>query len=604
MNAKATLLLLALAVAGVIFLVRCDSARPGSGASGQISPFLFAPPGDASTRPPFERIVVNRSDGRLELRAGVGRRWQVVAPRPDRADTRIMGEFVGMLESAARVQTIPLSDGMKLADFGLEPAALRLEVSRVGSPPVTLEMGKLTPVEGRVYARLGDAREILVVPRELRDLAARPPEFFRDHRVTDVLAESVVKVTLRNPRGEIVLSREDGTWRVLEPFVARADARIVDEWIERFAGFAIRQFEEDNPADLFRYGLAVPRASLRLEVESKSGRPRDPVEWSLGDRADPRYAPNSVYLRFPERRAIFAVPLESEDLLALTGASFRARSLTALNLDFIDRIRLRATGRPELFLGRREEGWELRLPARAPAEAVEVARLVKVLNSVEILEFVQDEEIVARAFAEGPALEVAFAAFTSEPTAEGEAGQTAIATLQFSPRLGNGTRLVRHVEEKLVARVPGALVDQIPLDLLRWRPLQLVDDSAGELLEFEIVAKDASPVVVKADTRGWRAENPALRLSRGRVQTAANALMKLRAVRWLDSAPDSGLEAPRLTVKARFAKCPEAFVLRVGRQDTGGGWFGQIESLDGMVILSEPAVRALTGKLLAEPGEE
>ncbi len=597
MNWKATLALLALALGGAWFLWR----DPGGTRDASFGDVLVFPAVDG-TRSPMERLQLESTDGRAEFVRGADGRWDIVAPVADRADAQIIGEIVGALESLPRLDR--LAPGSRLAEMGLEPPLARIIFVRRAGQPRELQLGNRTAVEGRIYARVKGEEDVIVIPKGMRDLVQRPGDLYRDRRLTAVSASNIVRVSIRNPRGALLLSRENGKWEIKEPIQARANAAVVDEWLEKFAGFAVRSFITTDLGDLFEFGLAAPRATVRLELESKTGRALDPVEWSLGDRAAPNFGKDAVYLRSPERHAIVTVPLESEEVLYLTADALRERTLTALNLDFIDRVRVRRRGEPALLLARAGDDWELREPERMPAEAAEMTRLVKRLNDAAVTEFVRDEAVIAQGFAGGIDLECVFAAYASEVTAESGAGETPAVTLQFSSALPNGTRLVRNVEERIVARLPASIVDEIPARAVEWQRLRLVDATFGELLRFEVTRGGEAPVSVTFASSGWRLESGgSAPLEVARAQSLATLLGRLRAARWIVPAQDQdfGFAKPSLVVNARFARWSGAFEFRVGRQTEGGLWFAKVEDRFGIVLLSDPDVQLMLRPLLAAP---
>lgn len=587
MNSRATLLLVVIAaVAGWwVFRTAPEGPRPDAGK------LVFAQA--AGPAQPLERLLVENRQGRLEFLRSISGDWTLVAPLADRADPRTMGEFVGMLEALPKLEALP-STPERLAGCGLREPAVKLSVTRRGEPPVVLALGDPTPVEARIYAQVSGSGEIIVIPQALRDLTNRSATAFRDRRLSAGDAAKAVRVRVRNQRGEIELSRESGKWEIVG--VGRANAKLVDEWVEKFLGYQVRHFAGPDLGDLLRYGLAAPRGSVRVEFESKTGREIAPVEWFLGDRAEARVAQGAVYARLPERRAVVALPLDAEDLTHLQPGDFRERTLTALNLDFIDRVRLEPKDQPRLLLARRLDGWELREPVRRAAEAGEMNNLVRALNEAEVLDFVSEEAEAARLLGTQPELRLVFAAFASETTAESAAGETPAVTLEFSGPQPNGLRLVRNVEEKLVARVRESVVQGLALSATEWQQLALADQGAGELLSFEARPAEGEPRRFEFRASGGWQRTSGPEIPAARVESAAALLRRLRVVRFVPAlTPEQRLDQPWLVVSARFAGRDEALTLRLGGKTPEGMWFAQISGRDGVAVLSEPEVRALRG---------
>ncbi|MBS0657027.1 MAG: DUF4340 domain-containing protein [Verrucomicrobia bacterium] len=590
MNWKATAALLVLAGLVGWLVLRGGSPEASTAPGRWVLPRTGAKP------PPMEKIVVEAVGGRTEFVRGPGGRWLIARPVADRADQRILGELVGMLEALPKIETLPAT-AERIESTGLREPRVKVQITRTGEPPLTLQLGNTTPVEGRIYAQVVGADEIVVIPKELRDVAQRTPNSFRDARLTGGLAEKVVRVTIRNPRGVVELSRENGKWEI--GGAGRGSAKIVDEWLEKLLGYSVRQFVGPDFGNVLGYGLAAPRASVRLEEESKTGEPIPPIEWSLGERTDPRLA--GVYARIPERRSVVVLPLDAEEILTATADTFRERTLTALNLDFIDRVRLQPAGGTPLLLARRGEGWELREPRRFPAESREMEHLVRTLNGAAVEQFAVDAEQVARLLGDRPALRLVFAAYASETTAESGPGETPAVTLEFSAPQPQGLRLVRNVEEKVACWIKESVVQGLALQAAQWQSLALTGAADGELLEFEVRrAGEVQAFRFKA-TGGWQRAAGEGKLEPARVESAAALLGRLRAVRFLpEDGTDFGFAQPTLELRARFAGRADEMTLRLGSRTADGMWHAQVAGREGVTVLAEPDVRILR-QLLPAP---
>lgn len=266
MNGKVTLALLAAAALAVGYLVWFDRDSPGTQAAALADHKLLTPVRATS---PIDRLEITGPDGRIDLALGSNREWRVLAPTPDRADVGAVRDLVGALETATKFDAIPVSPAA-LEQFGLRDPAVRIRIHRAGETPVELQLGLPTAVEGRAYARLDGSPEIAVVPDVIRQMARRPPEEFRDGLLLKVRPVDVSRITIQNPSGTIELQRERGRWEMLQPIAAQADEKKVNDWLERLRTTAIRQFVGEDLGDLISYGLAAPRGSVRLDIESAS----------------------------------------------------------------------------------------------------------------------------------------------------------------------------------------------------------------------------------------------------------------------------------------------------------------------------------------------
>ena len=595
MNGKVTLALIAAATLAVAYLVWFDRDRPGTQTAALAQRTLLPPGRGGRAAAPIDRLEIVGPDGRIELAMGPNREWQVLAPMADRADLGAVRELVEALETALKFDTMPAGPA-DLEKFGLHPPTVSVRIHRGGEDPIELLLGVPTAVEGRGYAKLAGSPDVVVVPDEIRQMARRSPDDFRDGQLLKVRPVDVSRITIRNVSGTIELQRERGRWEMIQPVAARADDKAVNDWLDRLCASGIRQFVGPDLGNLISYGLAAPRGLVRLEFESPTDASVPAVEISFGNRADPRYAPDSVYVRASERRLVAAVPLTIEEALLLDADALRERTLFLLNPDLVDRVRIQAAGREELVLARRDDDWTMLKPVPAEVEATEVMRLLKRLPEIRVREFfTADAATAATAELDPPRLRVTFASFSSENTPESTAGETPIATLSFGAPRPDGSLLVR-VEGQggpVVARVDADVLSVVSPDPIAWRPLRLFGETPVSIEALTVEAAGGSREF-RRDGGSWRRLEAESAIAPTAIASAAALISRLRAVRWVGPAVAAhGLDAPTLMVRARAEAGSEALELRVGRRTPEGLWPATLNGRTGVFLLSDPDYQIL-----------
>ncbi len=511
----------------------------------------------------------------------------MLAPTADRANPKVLRELVETLETSLKFDSLPAAPA-DLERFGLRAPVVQLKIFRGGEPPVELQIGARTAVEGRIYARLAGASEVIVIPEVIESLARRSPDDFRDTRLVDLRPAEIVGVTVRNEWGNFELRRDRGRWELTQPVAARADDKAVDDWLERLCATEVLTFAPGGAGDLLSFGLMAPRGSIRLELESAGDEAARTVEILLGRRADPRFATDATYVQMPDRGLVAAVPYLIEESLLLEPDALREHTLFALNPDLVDRIRLRPAAGEEILLARQGEGWTMLRPVPMAVEPAEVARLMKIVSGARVRDFLTGAASEsARAELEPPVLLVTFASFSSENTAESAAGETPIATLAFGRARPDESLLVRVEEDNVVARVDADILAKVPTDPLAWQPLALFA-SPPVIASMVIEQSDQSRSFAR-DGKSWKRVGDASALEPTTVESAAALLAGLRAVRWLGPVqPEHGLDAPTLIVRANSGAPGGNIELRVGRRTADGMWPAMLAGRDGVFLLSEP----------------
>ena len=585
MNNRITIALLTAALAAVGFYLWFDRERPGTQASALSARKLLPPAGVRGKPEPIDRIEIVAPNERLVLALVKDHGWRVLVPTLDRADPEVLRELIEVLETSLKLDAMPATPDA-LERCGLRDPPLRLTISRGTESPVELQIGARTAVEGRVYARLANAPEIVVIPEQVANLARRPTDGFRDVRLFDFKPADVVRIRVRNPWGDFALARDRGRWELTSPVPARADDKAVNDWLGRLCESHVQLFASADAGDLLSFGLMAPRGSVQLEFESANDEPARVVELQLGRRAEARYATDATLVRLPDRGLVAAVPLVIEEALLLEPDALREHTLFTLNPDLVDRIHIRPADKSELVLARQGEQWTLLQSAPAPVEVSEVSRLIKELPSWRVREFLTGAAAdAAKAELAKPVLRVTFASYSSENTAESSAGETAIATVSFGPARPDESMLVQIEEDDVIARVDANLLGDVPTDPHVLQPLTLFE-SRPEIDSLSV--QESGPVRTFKRARGvWNADGSAE--APPAVESAASLLSSLRAVRWIGAASaDYGLETPTLVVRATCESGCSPIELKVGKQTGDGMWPASLAGRGGVFLLSDP----------------
>ena len=683
MNWRTTLILALIVGALFSYLFFFDAKQPGSREAAAASDKVLG----KFDRRRVSALLVTQGDTRIDVRldetatkaqrqnekndpnvidggvAGLPK-WVMLAPIADRADPATIDLLLGELENLRRgsVVTVPgaAGDKSKLAPYGLQNPRLSLrieskapvitgdkpgDVPATAQPPeVELLFGNPTAIEGRTYVQVAGREEVLAVDDTLRKQLEKGASEFRDHRLTVVPADEIVKLTVKNPAGtlEFVKDRQNH-WRLAKPQNARASDTRLRQLVSRLADMRIDSFVPDTAAaDAAALGLAEPRGTLTF---STADAPPRTVEVQLGKTVEPEKdrtaaatagtttagaspsptplpskiaAPNTVYARVSSRPTPLTLPKTAEDFLNLKTDDVRDRQLLRLNADTVDRIKIisaaaAAAGR-EVVLTRAkdaapaptpatgtgtEKRWTLRVPNQPerPANGAEAERVLKALPAQTISAFVADTASdLAKYGLDQPALRVVFSSVSSENTAEGAAGEVPVATLSFGRTEGNIV-YARLEEEPFVVSVDKAVLDAVPTDPLAWQPLAIFQTNPDQVRAVTVGVKDRPEVRLERTGEGaaatWKLASPAAASGADgtfdpiKAQSLVNTLARLRAVRWIGPPqPEHGLNPPAATLS--FTAGATGGKLLLGNRSPEGMWYGQSEGQPGVFLVSEP----------------
>lgn len=540
-------------------------------------------------------IVIQNGDDRVELRKQE-KRWRLEAPFKDQADSSAIESLLSDLESWQKYDTIAAKelegDKNRLNEFGVGKAKLRVKLLGKEMPAEIL-IGKDAALEGKVYVRLENAKDVFLAGKNVRDEVSKKPEEFRDKKLIDLNTAQISRAILKTPSGEMELQKNAEQWAIIRPLRARADAQKVGDLLAQFTTAQIEQFVADDRGDLHPYGLAEPRASITFFTpDDKAG-----VTLQIGSANEK--AKDQVFVRSVARGSVYTLPKKIEDLLNTKPADVRDRHLVRIDTNVLDRLTIEAPGKSKTVLGRAGENWKIVNRDNQPANASEAARLLETLKNEQVTKFVAEvASDLPKYGLDHPQLQLTFSSFASENTAETKAGEHPFSTIAFGRTEGEEV-FARVGEEPFIVAVRAKLLENIFADPLQWQELTIFNFKPEEVHRLSVVT-DREVSLVRGANHEWAPLAGTGAIEKTNVQSLLNTLTALRAVRWIGATiPPRAFDQPQLVVT--FTTTPDdksLHKLTVGAPTPDGMWLAKTDEREGIFVLNSPDVQALRLALL------
>jgi hypothetical protein len=204
-------------------------------------------------------------------------RWQITAPKAEKADDADLDEFVQRL-SGLRAERVAAYQPKELAAFGLDKpeAVWTFKTAADDKKPVILKVGKLAgkePKEGEVADPEGDrfvqaegGQTVGVLPGAIARRLVGPTLRFRD-RTLAKFADADHAVLERGSR-KATFAKVDGTWKLTAPTAAEAEQTDLDDFLNTLSTLRADELVAEK-ADLARYGLDKPELSWTFKLGDK-----------------------------------------------------------------------------------------------------------------------------------------------------------------------------------------------------------------------------------------------------------------------------------------------------------------------------------------------
>ena len=585
MKTRTTFILLILVIALGVWIKFFESKQPGTDEarrqSGNVVNF---------DREKLEGIVIQNGDDRIELRREAGD-WRLTAPVKDQADSAAVDNVISDIELWRKDAVIPAREATaekgRLNEYGLVQPKLRLRLLGPKMPP-EIFFGKDAALEGKMYVRLVDSKDVLIASQSVRADISKKPDDFRDRKLTGITTAQVTRAILKTPAGEIELARKNEHWEIVKPLQARGDDQKIGDLLAQVTNARIQEFVADDRGDLHAYGLSEPRGSITIYgADDKEGR-----TIQIGGAAEK--IKDAVYARSLPRHAVYALPKKTEEILNVRPNDLRDRHLVRIDTNNLDRINIEATGEPKIVLARKDQNWTIASRNNQPANSDEVRRLIETLNDQQVTQFVADTATELPKYGlDQPPLRLTFSSFASENTAETAAGEQPFLTLSFGKTEGSDV-YARVGEEPFIVAVNHELLDKIWADPLQWQELAIFKFKPDEIHRLSRVT-DHEESLVRNGAKDWKWIKGAGGIDTNDLESLLNTLASLHAVRWVGATiPAHGFDKPQLVVT--FTTSPDDKALHkltIGNRTDDGMWFAKVDGRDGTFVVNNPDSTAL-----------
>src|ERR1700730_1852428 len=225
---KTTLLMLLGAVllgALVYFLdvKRGEKQKEKASADERKSAFSIGSGADIQWMPLPVPAVTGEPGARLEKRAGI---WWIVEPLQTDANDQVVQRIADGIAVAQVAETEPGSPD-RLKVYGLDPPALSIDFHLQNGSKHSLRLGNKDFTGVSVYGIVDGAKDVALLPQTLLTSATTTVEGLRSHSVLHFNAGDVASFELKNPSGELSLTREKSVWKFKKTADAAGDTQDV-----------------------------------------------------------------------------------------------------------------------------------------------------------------------------------------------------------------------------------------------------------------------------------------------------------------------------------------------------------------------------------------
>ncbi len=230
-----------------------------------------------------------------------------------------------------------------LADFGLnKPSTVKMVLSDGSSKE--LEIGDKSPTGEDVYVKLKGQSKVYTVGGYYEDMLKVGRGHFLSKQILPIEATAVKKFEYKKD-GKMQYSidiESESEMNILAPIKEEADTTKISQLVQTVVQMEIKDFVEENPSDLAKYGLDKPAH----EVTYGNGNTTKTV--LLGDKAGAEESGstgNVLYAKFPDTNVVFTVDVSKLTFLDVTLKDVISPFVYIPNINDVNKVELVIDGK-------------------------------------------------------------------------------------------------------------------------------------------------------------------------------------------------------------------------------------------------------------------
>jgi hypothetical protein len=245
--------------------------------------------------------------------------WQVLQPVAAKADESEVSGITSALATTDIVRVID-ENPSNLNDYGLSNPRIEVDFKLAGDKDYRkLFIGEKSPTGADLFAKRNDEKKVFLIPAFQETTFNKDTFALRDKVVLKFDRDKVDGVEIDAAGKSLVMAKDGAEWKIRKPLETRADYGSVEGLIGRVQTVQMKSIAADqaNPADLKKYGLEKPEATVNINAGSAR------ATLLIGGKA----TDTTVYARDASKPAVVTVESALMDDLKKGADDYRRKDL-------------------------------------------------------------------------------------------------------------------------------------------------------------------------------------------------------------------------------------------------------------------------------------
>jgi Domain of unknown function (DUF4340) len=356
-------------------------------------------------------------------------------------------------------------------------------------------------------------------------------------------AGKIEELKVASDKGDVTTLKKEGTaWQLTAPIAAKADESEASGIANALGQLEIVRVIDENPADLNEYGLLTPR----IEVNFKAAGDKDYRRLLIGEKSP---TGSDLFARRNDDKKVFLIPSYQETTLNRSTFELRDKTVLTFERDKVEGLDVKSGGKT-LQVAKDNMEWKITQPIQVRADYGTVEGLLGRLQSAAMKSIVADVATPADLKKYG----------LDKPAASVDVKMgSARATLLVGTKAEDNTVYARDTSKPSIVTLDGALLDELKKGADEYRRKDVFEFRSYNVNRVEFTRNGQTVAFEKVKGEGaeapdkWRrvSPNPA-DADKDKIDSLISRVSNMRAASFVDSSAKAGLDAPAMTVLAKF----------------------------------------------------
>lgn len=497
------------------------------------------------------RVEVLTTDNTPLTLSRDGAAWRIQKPFDDLADPEKVAALIITLHEVEWIERIHREefDDAEWQKTGLDKPRFKVRLFSADAPLYECWFGAPGVVENSLYIGIpdhGGETAWYLAKSNAPAVLQIPALSWRDPKLLRLPAEVITSITLTQPSGQVVLSRENehSPWLLEKPLKTRGSKERITELLSAILNIEITEAKDATHATTKEESKTVQADEIRVTIESKTrGRT---YEFTLKKPADEKQATTAATTAY--RKPAFTVVAKNLLTLWVSPNSLRDHLLAQIDGEHVEFLTITSKTHPEVSLRNEGGSWYLQRHGKwDPANGDRVARCLNALNTYEILDYAADSAADLAPYGlNDPFQTLSWTPERAKPV-----------KLLFGHNAENTQFFAKYDSEPFVYRIDASLLPSIPTDGIKWKGLGALRFTTFALRRISLAQGALAPVVLDYNpvTAEWKANrggrDVTAEIDRVKADQLAGNLARFTVQDWAVDRTDAlqALKTPFLTIQ-------------------------------------------------------